>query len=35
VNPDISKVYLLWNDSPTLFINKNTAFESWEIVIKK
>lgn len=35
VNPDISKVYLLWNDSPTLFINKNSAFEPWEIIIKK
>lgn len=35
VNPDISKIYLLWNDSPTLFINKNSAFEADEIITKK
>ena len=35
VNPDISKVYLLWNDSPTLFIYKNKVLEEWEIITKK
>jgi hypothetical protein len=25
----------LWNDSPTLFINKNSAFEAGEIITKK
>jgi hypothetical protein len=35
VNPDITKVYLLWNDSPTLFIYKNKVLEDSVIIEKK
>jgi hypothetical protein len=35
VNPDITKVYLLWNDSPTLFIHKGKVLEDSIIIEKK
>lgn len=35
IHPDISKIYLLWNDSSTLFIENNKILENGQLINKK